>query len=342
MILDLLHRGGSRLEEALKYLRIHLIDGSTGWATKRPPFRSAELHSAVSQVCDPQGLSPIRTGSGASCGLPNTIRQYSRVQLCVTTERCSSRQFIGKSFRLGIWAVLVAALVCVLPACQAATSDFFAQGIKFSRAGELPEAAAAFEKSARALPASGTLVNLGIVEWRRGHAGAAILAWEQARWIDPFDSQAEVNLLFARELAQVDTPQLKWFEAASTWLPPDAWAWLAAASLWLMAGAMTLPGILRWRKAGWQQALAALAFGLLIFSMTASLGVVSRTQIGIVLKKDAPLLLTPTTEAEVVSTLAAGEPARRLRTRGNYHYIRTALAAGWISGDQFSLVCPER
>jgi hypothetical protein len=69
--------------------------------------------------------------------------------------------------------------------------------------------------------------------------------------------------------------------------------------------------------------------------------VVSRTEIGFVLKKNAPLLLTPTREAEVVSTLNAGEPARRLRTRGDYFFIRTAFAAGWISREQFGLVCPK-
>ena len=185
-------------------------------------------------------------------------------------------------------------------------------------------------------------MNLGIAEWRRGYAGAAILAWEQARWIDPFDSRAGADLKFARQAAQLDAPQLKWFEAASTWLPPAAWAWLTAASLWLATGMILLPGILRRRKAGWQQALAALAFGFFLFSMTADLGAVSRTQVGFVLKRNAPLLLTPTREAEVISTLAAGEPARRLRTRGNYYFIRTAFASGWINREQFGLVCPEQ
>jgi tetratricopeptide (TPR) repeat protein len=242
---------------------------------------------------------------------------------------------------LGCYAALAAALVCFAQASCATTNDFFAQGVGLSRAGQFPEAAAAFEKAEQAQPACGTLVNLGIAEWRRGHAGAAIQAWEQARWIDPFDPRAGADLKFARQAAQLDAPQLKWFEAASTWLPPDAWAWLTAASLWLAAGMIILPGILRQRKAGWQQALAALAFGFFLFSMTANLGVVSRTQVGFVLKKNAPLLLTPTREAEVISTLAAGEPARRLRTRGNYYFIRTAFAAGWISREQFGLVCPE-
>jgi hypothetical protein len=238
--------------------------------------------------------------------------------------------------------IFLAASLCAAEFSRAATNDFFAQGVELSRAGQFPEAAAAFEKGAQARPACGALVNLGIANWRRGHAGAAILAWEQAQWIAPFDSRAGANLKFARQAAQVDPPQLKWFEAASMWLPPDAWVWLAGAGLWLAVGMMTLPGILRLRKAGWQQALAALAFGLFLFSMTANLGVVSRTQIGFVLKKDTPLLLTPTREAEVVSTLNAGDPARRIRTRGDYFFIRTAFAAGWVSRKQFGLICPDQ
>jgi len=237
--------------------------------------------------------------------------------------------------RLGI---ILAGLICGLhPAC-AATEDAFARGLEFSRAGQFPEAAAAFTKSATAQPAAGTLVNLGLAEWQRGHAGAAILAWEQARWIDPFDKRAAQNLKFARTVAQVDEPQLKWFETASTWLPANAWVWIAGASLWLAVGALTLPGIFRRRKGGWQQSLAALGCCVFLVSMTANLGVVSRSQIGFVLKKNASLRLTPTREGEIISTLSAGEPARRLRTRGNYYFIRAANGSGWIERGAFGRV----
>ena len=237
--------------------------------------------------------------------------------------------------------ILVAALVYCWHLAGAAGSDAFARGLELSRAGQFPEAAAAFEQSAAARPAAGTLVNLGLAEWQRGHAGAAILAWEQARWIDPFEPRAGENLRFARQVAQVDAPQLKWFEAVSAWLPPNAWVWLAGVTLWLAVGLLILPGIFRRPKAGWQQWLAALAFGVFLLSLTANFGVVSRTQTGIVLRKNAPLRLTPTRDGEIISAVAAGEPARRLRTRGNYVFVRTLGGAGWLDRSDFGPLCPR-
>lgn len=236
--------------------------------------------------------------------------------------------------------ILLVAIIAVAATVHAATNNFFAQGGELVRAGKFSEAATVFAKAAQAQPATGTLVNLGLAEWQRGHAGAAILAWEQARWINPFDERAETNLKFARAVAQVDTPQLKWFETASEWLSPMAWLWLAGASLWLATAAIILPRAFRWRRAGWHQLLTA--FGIFIFlaSLIANVGIVSRTEIGFVLSKDAPLRLTPTQTGEVTSTLAAGEPARKLRMRGNYFLIRTANESGWIEQNAFGLVSP--
>ena len=233
---------------------------------------------------------------------------------------------------------IFAALIFAVNFCGAATNDFFEKGLVAANAGNFSDAAVDFEKSVQRKPSSGALLNLGIAEWQRGHAGAAILAWERAQWIDPFDSRATQNLKFARAVAELDAPESKWFEIASTWLPADAWVWLAGASLWLAAGALVLPRVFRWKRSGWQQTLAALGFSIFIFSMTANFGVVSRTQIGFVVKKDAPLLLTPTREGEVIATLTGGEAARKLRTRGNYLLVRTSSALGWIAQEDFGLV----
>jgi hypothetical protein len=207
-----------------------------------------------------------------------------------------------------------------------------------SRGGRFPEAVAALNLEIKNQPASGAFVNLGLAEWQGGHAGAAILAWERAAWIDPFDERAKQNLNFARQAAQVEEPELRWHEKISTWLPPPAWVWIAAASLWLAVGALVLPRVRRWKKSEWPQLLAALGICVFIFAMTANVGVAGRTSIGFVLKKNTPLRLTPTGGSEFISTLPSGEPVRCLKARGNYWFVRTPMAAGWVERGSVGLV----
>jgi hypothetical protein len=233
------------------------------------------------------------------------------------------------------------ALLSVTPGMFAVTNDLFLQGLEEYRTGQFTEAARSFRAGTERDPASGTLVNLGLTEWRRGRAGPAILAWEQARWIDPFDTRARANLAYARQLTGVESPDFSWNERASAWLPANAWAWIAGGSLWLAIGLTVLPGVFRWRKSAWSQAFAALGLALFFASLPAHYGVVTRTRIGFVLQKNAALRLTPTGEAEAVTKLAAGEPARELRKRGDYVLIRTLHGQGWIERNQFGHVCQK-
>lgn len=233
---------------------------------------------------------------------------------------------------------LFAALLFSTACSQAEPTNFFTNGLIAAQHGDFSAAAAEFQKLAQAQPSCGALVNLGIAEWQRGHAGTAILAWERAVWIDPFDVRANQNLKFARSVAQVDAPELRWFEQASLCLPPNAWVWLAGASLWLAVGALVLPRVFRWKTSGGQSMLAALGFCFFLFTLVANYGVVSRTDLGLVVKKNASLQLTPTRGGEIISTLADGEAARKIKTRGDFYFIRTPTAAGWIAHSQFGLI----
>ena len=206
-------------------------------------------------------------------------------------------------------------------------------------AGDYTQASGAFAQAAALKPAGGTLQNLGNSEWERGRTGAAILAWDQALWLDPFSRHARENLRFARRSAQLETPQLAWFEVVSSWLPPNWWAWVAGISLWLAVGVSMVPGILRWPKAAWHQAIAALGLAIFLLSVPAHLGVNSRSRLGFVIIKDAPLRLTPTAEAQIIARLPAGEPARLERRLGDYLLLRTSHASGWIHQNEFQLIC---
>jgi hypothetical protein len=224
----------------------------------------------------------------------------------------------------------------------AASPDaLFQAGTMAYRASDYANAAEAFRQSVVRQPASGALQDLGNAEWRCQNTGTAILAWERARWLDPFNPSARQNLSFARKTAQLEAPDLTWYEVVSTWLPASWWAWIAGISLWLAVGMGILPGVLRQRKATWHQAVAALGLMVFLLSLPAHLGIHSRSRIGFVLQKDTPLRLTPTLGAQAMTRLAAGEPGRWVRSHGNYVLIRTNRALGWVRQDQFGVACPR-
>jgi tetratricopeptide (TPR) repeat protein len=242
-----------------------------------------------------------------------------------------------------IFTMSCLALWGVVPnAWPASTADsLFKQGIEAYHTADFARAAQAFRDSLARQPAAGTLLNLGVVEWRRGRAGQAIQAWEQALWIDPYDGAARGNLDFARTVVQLDLPDRRWYEIASMWLPPSAWAWLASGSLWLAVAMMTLPRVRRWRKSGWHQGLAALGLGVFLLSIPALIGLATRSRTGIVLDRNTPLRLTPTEEAESITSLAAGETVRQVRVRRDFVFVRTPRDSGWIKREQFGPICPK-
>jgi len=235
----------------------------------------------------------------------------------------------------------LALLGSTIPLIAASPDSSFQAGMAAYRAGDYAVAAQAFRQSVALQPAAGALQDLGNAEWLGRRTGAAIVAWEQARWLDPFNSSVRQNLKFARKTAQLEAPDLAWYEVVSTWLPASWWAWIAGISLWLAVGMAMLPGILRWPKATWHQAVAACGLMVFLLSVPAHAGVETRSRIGFVLEKDIPLGLTPTAEAQAVTRLAAGEPGRWVRARGNYVLIRTSRALGWVERRQFGLACPR-
>ena len=230
-------------------------------------------------------------------------------------------------------------LILLLPlSLRASTDDLFREGTNAFAVGDYGRAARAFGDAAAQRPATGTLQNLGNAEWKLGNAGSAILAWERALWLDPFNGQVHNNLRFARRNAQLETPELTWYEVVSTWLPVNWWALIAGFSFWLAVAMGLLPGIFRWRKAVWHQAVAALGLAVFLLSLPAHLGVNTRSRIGFVLQKNTPLRLTPTEDSQFVTRLAAGEPARLERTRGRFVLIRTNHTVGWVEKSQLGLI----
>ena len=190
--------------------------------------------------------------------------------------------------------------------------------------------------------ASGALHNLGDAEWKVGRHGHAILAWERALLMNPFNRNTEANLRFARHHARVDAPSLAWHERYSAALPGGWWLVIASAGLWGGVALLVLPRLLGWRRADWHQGVAAALLAVFLLSGPALFGAWKRSRLGVVLEDEVPLRLTPTREAETLVKLPAGEMARVERERGEYFYVRAdGDRTGWVRKADFVRVWPR-
>lgn len=232
--------------------------------------------------------------------------------------------------------------VLLLAQCSFASGEnHFDAGVTAYEAGQFELAAQAFRDSLAGKKAAGTLLNLGLAEWQCGRAGDAVLAWEQADWLDPFNRAASEDLRYARDTMSLNPPELRWFEEPSTWLPANWWTWLSGGSLWLAVALVTLPGFLRIRKADWHQTVSAISLGVFLISLSSSIGIVTRSNTGIVLQNNTALCLTPTQTAEVIALLPPGEPVRELRRHNGYLLVHTQMGNGWVERQKIGFLVPR-
>jgi len=249
----------------------------------------------------------------------------------------------ARARRSSLRQLLLLACCCLsLTGCSAGNgavaSRFFQQGLAAVESGDNEQAFAMFSDSATVLPASGTLHNLGNAAWRTDQPGTAVLAWEQALWLDPRNDSARRSLRYARHTGDLEEPDLRWFEVCSSWLPQQWWPWIAATSFWSCLSLLILPAVFRRRRRDGFQALAAAAAAVCLLCLPALAGLNSRAHLGFILPPEAALRVTPTAEAQILTYLPSGEPARLERKRGNYALIRTRYTTGWVSQEALGLI----
>ncbi len=224
------------------------------------------------------------------------------------------------------------------PAASAADAPFnLAEATRNYETGQYAQAMEGWRVAAGNAVSPSLLHNFGNAQYKLGHVGEAIAAWERARALDPWNRNTIANLRFIRGEAGLETPTLSWYELYSSWMPPDAWLWLATVTFWSGLGCMFLPPLLKHRRTWGTQAGAVIAISIFILTLPALAGITTRNALGVVIAPETSLRLTPTQEAEVLGHLPAGELARIEIVRGDYFYIRgEADRAGWVKGDEFT------
>ena len=242
--------------------------------------------------------------------------------------------------RIFILLAVVFALLETLLARGA--DDVFAPGRSAYAAGQFTNAARFFQGELKRAPSAEAWHNFGDAAWQAGHPGEAVLAWQRARWINPYQTNAAASLRFVDGLGQFTEWSPTWTEKYSTWLPVNLWAGVATVSLWLAVALGLLPGIFPWRKTVWPQLLAAIALGTFVLTLPALAGIHGRTKLAVIREVNVPLRQTPTLTAQVRSRFAAGEMVRCQSVRGKYYFVRTANEeTGWVACDQLWFIAGD-
>jgi tetratricopeptide (TPR) repeat protein len=243
--------------------------------------------------------------------------------------------------RVAFFSLFATIAMLVHPAVFAFDNRGFDLGRADYEAGRYAEATKAFQEHSAGEVSPGLLHNLGNAEFRLGHVGPAILAWERARALDPGSRNTKANLHFARGHAGLEQPESPWYETYSAFFPADRWIGIATCAFWASIALLVLPPLLHRRRTALAQAAAVVAIITFLLTLPALIGIRTRGRIGIVQATNTPLRLTPTREGEVLGNLPEGETARAEKVRGEFRYIRASSdRAGWVRQDEFAMLGP--
>lgn len=230
---------------------------------------------------------------------------------------------------LAVWFALVAG---------ALGAENFREANRLFEAGEFAAAARTYQNLIdEGGPGAALYYNLGNSHQRLGDYGPAILAYERAKLLAPRDPDLRANLMLARKSATVfDQGKFNpWLEAALTCLSRHEWSWLVAgAALWTGVWSVVF-GTGRVS----QPLLRKFAVGSLVFAgiliALGSTALVLRSDEdgrGIVLSKDAGVLLSPFEKAESLGTPGAGRIVMMGKKSGGYFHVRVPGTdlEGWM------------
>jgi len=212
--------------------------------------------------------------------------------------------------------------------------DFFTSANQAYLRGQYADALALYRQTAEQAGYSAALLyNMGNCYARLQKTGPAILVYEQARFLAPFDPDIRTNLSLVRSRANLPDPQHTWWQKGLALLNADQWlmasAAMLAASVLLLGSAL----VVRNRRPG-RFIIASL------LCLCASLALAAAALHGYrfinqdVLLVDAQLRISPFQDAAGIGKLQAGRIVRETKQHRGYVLIRTADGRkGWVEAE---------
>jgi len=186
---------------------------------------------------------------------------------------------------------------------------------------------------------AGRLAALGNAEWRLGRKGRAMVCWERALLLDPFDPVATAGIRHALNAGGTDRPAFTWTEDYAAILTADAWLILATLSFWIAFLCIIVPRLRRRAASEANHRARVISLTLLVLCIPGLWGSRELSARAVVRKTEISLRLTPTQFGEPLNSVAEGDVVRTGRPLNGHVRVTTADGkTGWLRAGEIEAV----
>jgi len=214
-----------------------------------------------------------------------------------------------------------------------------------SQAQAQPLAQAQAQPEAPPAPPAGysasALYNLGNAYARAGKPSLAVLNYQRARLLAPFDADLEANLRFVRESAKLPADPPTWFERMFEFANPTTLYWSGSFGI-LLAGACLLNGRLTARARGLRR--LGIGVGVALAAVTAGNAMALRPLLhaGVILTAATPVRVAPVPMGDPLFTLPEADTVQMTDEHEGFVLIETrAGKTGWVAAANLAPVVPR-
>jgi tetratricopeptide (TPR) repeat protein len=196
--------------------------------------------------------------------------------------------------------------------------------------------------------------DLGNALFKLGQVGPAILQYERARYLDPWNHEIDNNLQLARKSAGLDPNSFTWWQVMIRIIPINTWLYMVegglvlftltmVSSVWLIPQLSAGP-----LKIGRLCVRSIFFFGtplflfIVFFATLAYASSLRDLSQGVVIIKDPPLLISPTERAEKVDVLPEGDVVLVEQNSGSFIEVDARdRKFGWVRISSVEPIVPH-
>jgi hypothetical protein len=199
--------------------------------------------------------------------------------------------------------------------------------------------------AAAAQPSAGysapQLYNQANADARDGKPGMAVLNYERARLLAPYDPDIRANLNSVRETSGLPAVNGSWFERVVGLASPNTLFWLGCIGI-VIAGASELARRLYPRRGMSLRAATAAGLSLIILTLGSAAAVWPAMNEAVVIAPTTPERLAPASIAEPLTTLREAQIVTVEAERQDFALVHTTSGqTGWVARADLASIVPH-